>query len=369
MLGCVYIKALPPDFRASHGVFYTPPEIVRHTLDMAERAGIDWRRARCLDPSAGGGAFNEIIRRIRDNLAAPPAFILSQIANRVRGYDLDPFGAWLAQLAAYRRARPRNCCHPICPRSSPSDMTVWGASWKIATVLILYPATSFGRFRCRRAPGVLRPQHLRAHQPLWSVRRRGPSFAGRMGSSPICNADFDALPAFITNCSCSVGKRSAAARDHFRYAAFGDLRGLRCRTMLGDLPEGPFVKWRRSSLPSRLAGCASTGLCAIDPYRLQRVPPATTVPPGYSPRTANQTALAARLPQHEFSASKLRLHGFHWSTGRGTGPSPGANPRPRPTPCRWCGPNPLQVTALPRRANQHDDSAGSARSSPRTIGS
>ena len=89
LLGCIYTCVLPADFRAAHGVFYTPPEIVRHTLDMAERAGIDWRHARCLDPSAGGGAFViEMITRIRDALGGTdPALVLSQIATRVRGYD------------------------------------------------------------------------------------------------------------------------------------------------------------------------------------------------------------------------------------------------------------------------------------------
>lgn len=103
LLGCIYTSVLPGEFRATHGVFYTPPEIVRHTLDMAERAGTDWRYARCLDPSAGGGAFIiETMRRIRAELAGTdPALILSQIAARVRGYDLDPFGAWLAQAAAH----------------------------------------------------------------------------------------------------------------------------------------------------------------------------------------------------------------------------------------------------------------------------
>ncbi len=103
LLGCIYTSALPADFRAAHGVFYTPPEIVRHVLDMAERAGTDWRGARCLDPSAGGGAFViEMIQRIRTALAGTdPALVLSQIAARVRGYDNDPFGTWLAQTAAH----------------------------------------------------------------------------------------------------------------------------------------------------------------------------------------------------------------------------------------------------------------------------
>src|SRR5579871_2312431 len=79
LLGCIYTSALPADFRADHGVFYTPPEIVRHTLDMAERAGTDWRHARCLDPSAGGGGFIiEMIGRIRTALAGTdPVLVLS----------------------------------------------------------------------------------------------------------------------------------------------------------------------------------------------------------------------------------------------------------------------------------------------------
>lgn len=103
LLGCIYTSVLPADFRACHGVFYTPPEIVRRTLDMASAAGTNWRRARCLDPCAGGGAFIvEIIRRIRLALVGTdPALVLTQIGARVRGYDLDPFGAWLAQAAAH----------------------------------------------------------------------------------------------------------------------------------------------------------------------------------------------------------------------------------------------------------------------------
>jgi adenine-specific DNA-methyltransferase len=100
-LGSLYTGVLPADFRAAHGVFYTPPEIVRATLDMAERAGTDWRQARCLDPSAGGGGFLvEIIRRIRSSLGkTEPALVLSRLAAQVRGQDVDPFGAWVAEVA------------------------------------------------------------------------------------------------------------------------------------------------------------------------------------------------------------------------------------------------------------------------------
>lgn len=102
LLGTVYTSTLPDDFRGRYGAFYTPPEIVQSVLEMAQRAGTNWRNARCLDPSAGGGAFIVgMILRIRTALSGTePAFLLNQIAARVRGYDLDPFGAWLAQAAA-----------------------------------------------------------------------------------------------------------------------------------------------------------------------------------------------------------------------------------------------------------------------------
>jgi len=103
LLGRSYTNALPEDFRSQNGIYYTPPEIVKQALNMAERAGTDWKRARCLDPSAGGGAFLvEMVQRIRDALdGTTPALILRQIAARVRGYDLDPFGAWLAQTVVH----------------------------------------------------------------------------------------------------------------------------------------------------------------------------------------------------------------------------------------------------------------------------
>lgn len=103
LLGALYSGTLPPDVRARLGIFYTPPPIVAHMLDMAEAAGVDWRQARCLDPSAGGGAFVAgMIGRIRRALAGTaPALVLRQIAARLAGRDIDPFGAWLAQFAAH----------------------------------------------------------------------------------------------------------------------------------------------------------------------------------------------------------------------------------------------------------------------------
>ncbi len=93
------LRFCPFSSRAQHGIFYTPPEIVECLLFMAEDAGIDWQTARVLDPACGGGAFMiAIADRMRQALkSAEPAITLQSIATRLRGFDFDPFGSWLAQ--------------------------------------------------------------------------------------------------------------------------------------------------------------------------------------------------------------------------------------------------------------------------------
>ena len=98
-IGSAYTAALPTAFRAVNGIFYTPPAIVECLLDMAENAGVDWTRARILDPACGGGAFlAAVAARIANSLrGTDPSFVLQQLGTRLRGFELDPFGAWLSQ--------------------------------------------------------------------------------------------------------------------------------------------------------------------------------------------------------------------------------------------------------------------------------
>lgn len=99
LIGTVYTTALPEAYRAARGIFYTPPELVERLLVMAEEAGVEWSTCRVLDPACGGGAFLvPIARRMIAALkGTDPAFILQQLGTRLRGFDVDPFGAWLAQ--------------------------------------------------------------------------------------------------------------------------------------------------------------------------------------------------------------------------------------------------------------------------------
>ena len=101
LLGAIYTSALPDDYRARHGIFYTPAALVDHLLDMVTTAGLDWRIARVLDPACGGGGFLvAAAARIVSALdRTDPALALRQLAHRLHGFEQDPFGAWLAQAA------------------------------------------------------------------------------------------------------------------------------------------------------------------------------------------------------------------------------------------------------------------------------
>ena len=101
LLGAVYTSALPDEYRAQHGIFYTPPALVEHLLDMATAAGTPWHTARVLDPACGGGGFlvAAAARMVEALADTEPALVLKQLAHRLHGFELDPFGAWLAQAA------------------------------------------------------------------------------------------------------------------------------------------------------------------------------------------------------------------------------------------------------------------------------
>lgn len=99
-IGLVYTGMLAKDYRSSLGVYYTPPALVARLLDQSTAAGIDWSRCRVLDPACGGGAFlAPVARRIISQLeTCSPSILVKNIGTRLRGYELDPFAAWLSQV-------------------------------------------------------------------------------------------------------------------------------------------------------------------------------------------------------------------------------------------------------------------------------
>ncbi len=99
-IGLTYTGMLPAAYRSSHGVYYTPPVLGARLIEQATNAGTDWTTARVLDPACGGGAFlAPVARRILGALeGCEPRILLQNIANRLRGFEIDPFAAWLSQV-------------------------------------------------------------------------------------------------------------------------------------------------------------------------------------------------------------------------------------------------------------------------------
>jgi adenine-specific DNA-methyltransferase len=98
-IGDIYTSLLPEEYRSSHGIFYTSPELAYRIIQMAEEAGIDWINSRILDPACGGGAFlAPIALKIAAQLKTQnPEVILTHIENNLVGYEIDTFSAWLSQ--------------------------------------------------------------------------------------------------------------------------------------------------------------------------------------------------------------------------------------------------------------------------------
>jgi adenine-specific DNA-methyltransferase len=99
-LSLLYSGLLPADWRAKHGIFYTPPALAERLLDQADRAGTDWAKAHILDPAAGAGAFLvPAVARVLDSLGnCVPAIAVQNINARLRGFELDAFAAWLTEV-------------------------------------------------------------------------------------------------------------------------------------------------------------------------------------------------------------------------------------------------------------------------------
>ncbi len=100
-IGLAYSSMLPREHRAALGIYYTPPALSTRLIARATDAGVDWTRCRVLDPACGGGAFlAPVAQRILDELAGcNPRVLVENIAVRLRGYEIDPFGAWLSQVS------------------------------------------------------------------------------------------------------------------------------------------------------------------------------------------------------------------------------------------------------------------------------
>lgn len=99
-IGLTYTAMLPRVLRSELGVYYTPPSLTDRLIGQAGAAGVDWTRCRVLDPACGGGAFlAPIARKMMEALpGCDPRLLVENLSNRLRGYEIDPFAAWLSQV-------------------------------------------------------------------------------------------------------------------------------------------------------------------------------------------------------------------------------------------------------------------------------
>lgn len=100
LIGRNYTAMLPDDVRSRLGVYYTPPLLAARLIHRATAAGVDWRRASIVDPACGGGAFLAPVaaRIAADMRSEEAAFVVGSIADRLRGFEIDGFSAWMSQV-------------------------------------------------------------------------------------------------------------------------------------------------------------------------------------------------------------------------------------------------------------------------------
>jgi adenine-specific DNA-methyltransferase len=98
-LSVTYTAMLPDSMRSRLGVYYTPPTLSARLLDLATDAGTDWRTCRILDPACGGGAFlgPAALKVVNELNGRSPEAILASVEQRLSGFEIDPFAAWLSQ--------------------------------------------------------------------------------------------------------------------------------------------------------------------------------------------------------------------------------------------------------------------------------
>lgn len=100
LIGSLYTVMLPDVQRSATGAYYTPPPLVNRLLDMAEQAGFDFSTGSAIDPACGGGAILAplALRMVAHAKGADPNWTLRQLDVRLKGTDIDPFAAWMAQV-------------------------------------------------------------------------------------------------------------------------------------------------------------------------------------------------------------------------------------------------------------------------------
>lgn len=110
LISVTYTAMLPDEMRSRLGAYYTPPPLAERLVAMATSAGVNWKTCRVLDPACGGGAFLSAVAAPMVNAAGhtPAAKTIASVAHRLKGFEIDPYAAWLSQTFL------EVCFMPLC---------------------------------------------------------------------------------------------------------------------------------------------------------------------------------------------------------------------------------------------------------------
>jgi adenine-specific DNA-methyltransferase len=100
LISATYTAMLPDDTRSRLGAYYTPPPLAERLVSIASIAGVNWKTCRVLDPACGGGAFLSAVAAplARTDERRSAEELQKEIASRLKGFEIDPFAAWLSQV-------------------------------------------------------------------------------------------------------------------------------------------------------------------------------------------------------------------------------------------------------------------------------
>ena len=100
-IGVIYTSLMPDGLRARLGAHYTPPALCQRLLDMAEEAGSPMAHFACARSRRAAAALSLsplALRMAASQKDQPAETVLTSIEDRLRGYEIDPFAAWMSEV-------------------------------------------------------------------------------------------------------------------------------------------------------------------------------------------------------------------------------------------------------------------------------
>jgi adenine-specific DNA-methyltransferase len=309
-IGLIYTGMLPPEHRGEFGIYYTPPSLTARLIEQATVAGVDWVHARVLDPACGGGAFlTPVAQRIIDALPdCSPAILIENIGTRLRGYEIDAFGAWLSQVSLDAVVLPVS---RAAGRQLPVVVTVCNSLERtppreLFDLVIGNPP--YGRVRLDITDRARFKRSLYGHANLY----------GLFTDMALHHARADGVVAYVTPTSFLAGHyfknlRALLARE--APPVTFDFVSVRKGVFDDVLQETLLATYRRDALSGMVAVHEITPISdrALTVIDAGAVPlPADPTQPWLLPRTAQEVPLVAQLAR---MPHRLADWGYSVSTG------------------------------------------------------